>query len=200
MDHERHSNDMKQLRARNRDLGLGVAALGAGLLIALLVILKIVGSERTVVVPPSINKSFWVTGDRGSNDYLNQMAAYVAYLILDVDKDVVDWKTETLLGWVEPSQHAAFKTRMSLEADRLKRIGASTFFKPQQLVPNEERQTVILRGRLRTDVNGQETSNDTKTYLAEFDFLGGRAQLKSFKEIPNETVPGASTSVSTASR
>ena len=40
-----------------------------------------------------------------------------------------------------------------------------------------------VRGRLRTQVNGQETATDTKAYLAEFQYAGGRMHLKAFKEI-----------------
>jgi len=134
-------------------------------------------------------------------DNLNQMASYVAYLILDVDPAVIDWKKDALLNWVAPGEHAALRTRLELEADRLKRINAATFFRPQQLVANEERQTVTVRGRLRTLVNGQETSSEVKAYLVEFDYAGGRAQLKSFKEIAHEPhAPGATAAAAAAAR
>ena len=56
---------------------------------------------------------------------------------------------------------------------------------PQQLVPSEDKQNVVVRGRLRTLVNGFETTNDLKAYLVEFSFSGGRMHLKTFKEVPN---------------
>ena len=52
------------------------------------------------------------------------------------------------------------------------------------MVANESEQSVVVRGRLRTLVNGQETATESKTYLAEFQYAGGRMHLKSFKEIP----------------
>jgi conjugal transfer pilus assembly protein TraE len=201
MDYARLSSDLKDLRRRNGSLGVAVAGLSFALIVSLLVILKIAGTERTVIVPPTIDKSFWVTHERASRDYLDQMAAYIAYLILDVDPAVIDWKKDALLNWVAPGQHAAIRTRLDLEADRLKRINASTFFRPQQLVANEERQSVTVRGRLRTMINGQETSSEVKAYLVEFDYAGGRAQLKSFKEIANETpAPGATAATAAAGR
>jgi conjugal transfer pilus assembly protein TraE len=74
------------------------------------------------------------------------------------------------------------KSRQEIEAERLKRINASTSFLPQQLVPHEGNQTVVIRGRLRTQVNGQDTATETKAYLAEFRYAGGRMHLKAFKE------------------
>lgn len=183
MDFAKLDNDLKEMRRRNRGLSLTVGGLILGLLICLVIILNVVGMERTIVVPPHIDKSFWVTRDRVSREYLEQMGSFVAWLILDVTPASIDWKKDILLNYVAPDQHGALQSRQEIEAERLRRINASTFFLPQQLVPNEDQQTVAIRGRLRTQVNGQETATETKAYLAEFQYAGGRMHLKSFKEI-----------------
>ena len=183
MDLAKLNGDLRELRQRNRALALTLAGVITGLLIALLIIVKLIGMERTIVVPPTINKTFWVTHDRVSKEYLEQMASFVAWLILDVTPATVDWKKDVLLNYAAPEQHGALKSRQEVEADRLKRINASTFFLPQQLVANDQDQTVAIRGRLRTQVNGQDTATDTKAYLAEFQYAGGRVHLKAFKEI-----------------
>jgi conjugal transfer pilus assembly protein TraE len=185
MDFDRLNSDIKEMRRRNRGLGIAVGVLAAGHVLGLTVILNLVGSVRTVIVPPSINKSFWVTRDKASSEYLEQMGSFIAWLVLDVTPASVDWKKEMLLGYVEPEQYGALKTRQEVEAERLKRINASTIFAPQQLVPSEDAQTVVVRGRLRTLVNGFETANDLKAYLVEFSYSGARVHLKTFKELPS---------------
>lgn len=185
MDFDRLNGDLKELRRRNRGLALTVGALAVGQVIALGVIVNLLGSVRTLVVPPSINKSFWVERDKASAEYLEQMGSFIAWLVLDVTPASIDWKKDILLGYVEPEQHGALKTRQELEAARLKRINASTAFMPQQIVPSEDTQSVVVRGRLRTLVNGQETSNELKAYVVEFSYGGGRVHLKTFKEIPH---------------
>ena len=185
MDFERLNSDIKEMRRRNRSLGLTVGALAIGHVVALIVILNLIGTVRTVVVPPSIEKSFWVSRDKASSEYLEQMGSFIAWLVLDVTPSSIDWKKGVLLGYVEPGQYGALKTRQEVEAERLRRINASTFFMPQQLVPSEDAQTVVVRGRLRTLVNGFETGNDLKAYLVEFSFNGARMHLKTFKELPN---------------
>ena len=185
MDFERLNSDIKEMRRRNRSLGLTVGALAIGHVVALIVILNLIGTVRTVVVPPSIDKSFWVSRDKASSEYLEQMGSFIAWLVLDVTPSSIDWKKGVLLGYVEPGQYGALKTRQEVEAERLKRINASTLFMPQQLVPSEDAQTVVVRGRLRTLVNGFETANDLKAYLVEFSFNGTRMHLKTFKELPN---------------
>lgn len=185
MDFERLNSDIKEMRRRNRGLGLAVGLLAGGHILALVVILNLLGSVRTVVVPPSINKTFWVARDKASSEYLEQMGSFIAWLVLDVTPASIDWKKDLLLGYVEPEQYGELKTRQELEATRLKRINAATYFTPQQLVPSEDAQTVVISGRLRTLVNNLETANELKTYLAEFSYSGARMHLKTFKEIPN---------------
>jgi len=185
MDFDRLSGDLKELRRRNRTLGISVGLLAAGHVLALAAVLNLLGAVRTVVVPPSINKSFWVTRDKASGEYLEQMGSFVAWLVLDVSPSSIDWKKDMLLGYVEPDQHGAMKTRQELEATRLKRINATTSFAPQQLVPSEDAQSVVVRGRLRTLVNGVETANDLKAYLVEFGYAAGRVHLRTFKEVPH---------------
>lgn len=185
MDFERLRTDITEMRRRNRSLAGLVGLLAAGHLLALVVIVNLIGSERTVVVPPSINKSFWVQRDKASTEYLEQMGAFIAWLVLDVTPVSIDWKKDLLLGYVEPDQYGLLKTRQELEASRLKRINASTVFLPQQLVASEAAQSVVVRGRLRTLVNGEETSNDLKAYQVELSYSGGRMHLKTFKEVPH---------------
>ena len=182
MDFIKLNNDLKEMRRRNRGLGMAVGGLIAALLASLVIVLNLIGTERTVVVPPSIDKTFWITKDHASHEYLEQMGAFIAWLILDVTPASIDWKKDVLLNYVAPDQHGAMKSRQEVEAERLKRINASTAFLPQQLVANETSQSVVVRGRLRTQVNGQDTAAETKAYLAEFQFVGGRIHLKAFKE------------------
>ena len=185
MDYGKNQNDLRLQRQSNRTLGLTVALLALAQLLSLGVIISLVGSERTILVPPSIDKTFWVTRDKASSEYLEQMGSFIAWLVLDVTPSSIDWKKELLLGYVEPEQYGALKTRQEVEAERLKRINASTVFAPQQLVPSEDAQSVVVRGRLRTLVNGVETANDLKSYLVEFGYSGARMHLKTFKELPN---------------
>jgi conjugal transfer pilus assembly protein TraE len=186
MDFDRHQNDLRALRKANRTLGAGIALLGLCLLLSLGVIAGLIGAERTVIVPPNIDKSFWVSKDKASREYLEQMAGYIAWLMLDVTPTTVDWKRNVLLNWVAPEQHAAMKTKMDLEADRLRSNNASSSFLIQQLTADEKEQSVLVTGRLRRQINGTDVAEpDTRSYLAQFQYTGGRVHIQTFKEIAN---------------
>jgi conjugal transfer pilus assembly protein TraE len=184
MDFDRLNADRKELQRRNRGLGLAVGALSIGQILTLTALLNVMGSQRTVIVPPTLNKSFWVTDEKASGAYLEQMGTFIAWLILDVTPATIDWKKDVLLTYVEPDQHGALKSRQEIEAQRLKRINAATAFALEQLVANPDGLSVVIRGRLRTLVNGVETANEPKAYLVEFGFAGARMHLKTFKEVP----------------
>jgi conjugal transfer pilus assembly protein TraE len=189
MDFARHQNDLRAQRRANRVLGSIVGVLSLTVLLCLAVIVSIAGSERTVIVPPNIDRTFWVTKEKASREYLEQMGAYVAWLVLDVTPTTVDWKRNLLLNWVSPDRHAELKNRMDLEAERLRSNNASTFFLVQQLVADENRQSVVVTGRLRRQINGVDvTEPETRSYLAQFGFAGGRIHIHSFKEVANAPI------------
>ncbi len=186
MEFDQQQNAIKELRARNRNMGFVVSILSLCLLISVVSVLSVLGTERTIVVPPNITKTFWVTGSKASSDYLEQMGSFIAWLILDVSPASIDWKRDMLLTYVSPDKFGALKSQQDLEAERLKQLNASTFFLPQQVVVDEPSQGVVVRGRLRTQVNGQDTTTESKAYLAKFQYAGGRVHLETFKEIPYE--------------
>lgn len=187
MDFDRLHTDLHGMRQRNRALALTVGLLALAQCAALLVILNLLGSVRTVIVPPAIDRSFWVNSERASAEYLEQMGSFMAWLVLDVSPASIDWKKNLLLGYVAPDQHGALKARQELEATRLKRINASTVFSPQQVVVHEDRQVAIVRGRLRTLVNGLQTADEMKSYEVAFAYRGGRMHLQSFQEKTDAT-------------
>ena len=187
MDNPRYQDDLRELRSRIRGHRLVIGLLCLCLLIALMIAYALVGAQRVVVTPPHVTKSFWVAGERVSNAYLEQMGGYVAWLVLDVTPSSINWKKETLLGLVAPDDYDALKSRQDLEAERLRKMNAATYFSIQQLEPDEDKQTVLLTGRLRTLVNGHETSVLKKRYQVRFQYQGGRTHLRTFKEVGDES-------------
>ena len=177
--------DLKLMRSTVRLQGAALALMGACLLSSLVLMFNMVGRDRVIVTPPSIDKTFWVSKDRVSSSYLEQMGSFIAYLTLDVSPQSIDWKKTMLLQYVSPDVYGVLQTRLDLEADRLRRLNATTQFSVAQLVPNEEAMNVTLKGRLATFINGTRTSDIDKEYVAEFEFKGNRVQIRNFKEIGN---------------
>lgn len=186
MDKDKYQEDLKGLRKMLRSQRLAMGGLIGSLLIALLIIYEILGAQRVIVTPPQVSQPFWVSGKYVDTSYLEQMGGYVAWLVLDVTPGTINWKKDALLSFVAPDEYGRLKIKQEVEAERLKKLNASTYFLLQQLEPDQSKQEVILTGRLRTYINGQETSVEPKKYRAEFSYQGGRTHLKTFDEVKND--------------
>ena len=189
------NKDLQVLLATVRQQRLAILGLVACVGLALVIMFNAVGRERIVLTPPAIEKSFWVAKDKVSASYLEQMGGFMAYLTLDVSPSSIEWKKAMLLQYVAPDVYGALQTRQDLEADRLKRLNATTQFSVAQLVPDEDTLSVHLKGRLATFINGTRTSDVEKEYVVGFDYTGNRIQLKHFEEFNDGTRKTAADSV-----
>ena len=148
---------------------------------------RLSGRERVVLVPPTINKTFWVESERVSAEYLQQMAYFLMQLTLDVTPQSVDHQASVVLQYAAPASFGELRAAMAATADRLKRDGASTFFSTRDLVVDEATQRVGVRGTLTTFVSDRRVSEVSKAYAIELQYAGGRVFLKAFRETnPND--------------
>jgi conjugal transfer pilus assembly protein TraE len=193
------NKDLKVLLATVWQQRLAIIGLTLCLGVALVIMFNLVGRERIVLTPPAIDKSFWVAKDKVSASYLEQMGGFMAYLTLDVSPSSIEWKKAMLLQYVAPELYGALQTRQDLEADRLKRLNATTQFSVAQLVPNEDTLSVHLKGRLATFINGTRTFDVEKEYVVGFDYSANRIQLKRFEELNHGTRKSPADSVAAGS-
>lgn len=152
-------------------------------LVTALTAYRLIGSERVIVVPPAVHKSFWVEEDKVSAEYLEQMAFYLAQLALNVTPQSVDYQSRLLLQYVAPASYGEIKTAMAIVAERLKRDGASTVFSVRNLTTDERAMKVAIQGSLTTFISDRRVSEVTKSYLVELQYAAGKLTIKSFKEV-----------------
>lgn len=154
---------------------------------------RLAGHQRVVVVPPTINKTFWVESDRVSAEYLEQMAYFLMQLTLNVTPQSVDHQSRVLLQYAAPASFGELRTALVAAAERLKRDGASTVFSAQDLAVDERALRVGVRGLLTTFISDRRVSEVSKGYAIELQYSGGRVFLKAFRETnpndPLETQP-----------
>ena len=164
-----------------------------------LLTVRLSGRERVVLVPPTINKTFWVDSERVSAEYLQQMAYFLLQLTLDVTPQSVDHQASVLLQYAAPASFGELRAAMAATADRLKRDGASTLFSTRDLVVDEATQRVGVRGQLTTFVSDRRVSEVSKAYAIELQYAGGRVFLKAFRETnPNDPLEIQSLPATTA--
>jgi len=72
MDSNKYADDLDEAKASVKKLQVVAIALAAAILLCLILMLNLLGRDRTVVSPPTIEKSFWVTSDSASDSYVQQ--------------------------------------------------------------------------------------------------------------------------------
>ena len=158
-----------------------------------LLVTRIADRERVVLVPPTIQKTFWVDAERASAEYLEQMAYFLLQLTLNVTPQNVDHQAHVLMQYAAPASFGELRAAMLSTAERLKRDGASTVFSARDLIVDEAQQRVGVRGQLTTYISDRRVSEVSKAYAIELQYAGGRIFLKAFRETtandPLETEP-----------
>lgn len=191
MKREAYEADVQMLIRQNRFLWLTLGGIVTALVLALMVAWAGMGATRTVVTPPKIEKSFWITDNTASGEYIDQMAQWVSYLTLDVTPDNVQYKSDLLLKLAHPDYHGALQQKLRVNAEKIRRDNAATSFDIRAVRAAPDALAAILTGQLKVLINGTPVKNEIRHYLARFDLDGGKAQLIQFKQVKNDDVKAA---------
>ena len=103
------SSRNQAITERNRLL-IGFAAAGGLSLLLGFSVFWLVGKERVVIVPPIVNRDFWVGTDTVSDSYLEQMSEFFSGLLLNVNPNSFKTRAEHLLQHVAPNAYPVLKT------------------------------------------------------------------------------------------
>jgi conjugal transfer pilus assembly protein TraE len=186
-----YETDVQVLVRQNRFLWICLGGVVTALILALLVAWAGMGATRTVVTPPKIEKSFWITDNTASGEYIDQMAQWVSYLTLDVTPDNVQYKSGLLLPLAHPDYHGALQQKLRVNAEKIRRDNATTSFDVRSIRTAPDVLAAVLSGQIKVLINGTPVKNEIRHYLARFTIDGGRAQLLQFKQVKNDDVKAA---------
>ena len=157
-----------------------------GLVLALLAnagaLLGVAGSERTVLVPPEVHKTFWVSGEKVSGDYLQEMAYWYAGLALNITPHVAEYQKDLFLKYAAPSEYGRLQAEFGARTDFIRKNNASTQFSAQSVMPDESAMKVALAGVLMTWVGDKKASEKQTTYVVGFRYRNGRLHVSEFRE------------------
>ena len=176
-------NDNRELkRLLLRQQAITFSLVGALLLLSLMLLRH---QPQVILEPPTRVSTLTVQGDRVDQNYLTEMAQYVAHMMLDVTPATIERRNDEVLKWVHPATFGLIQNRMTVAAKRLKDANATTIFWPSQVAPDPDKLRVAVIGTLETYVNGTRVQADkTQSWLLQFESKGGRMLIKDWKETP----------------
>lgn len=181
-------------------LKLVVAGLVGLLLLMGFAVVNLIGENRQTLVPPSIDKTFWVNKKRVSPEYLEQMGYFIGQLVLSVTPASVDYQNKVLLQYACPSAHGKLKVDQTVAGNALRRDSISTFFATRLIQVDEKTLQVALPGTMSTWISNKKAPDYAKTYLAKFEYLNGRICVADFKETSSDDPFGLKPANATAAQ
>lgn len=179
---KKYLSEMDNANREIRFMRLLVAGLTVVVLIEAGAMWRLAGAEKTVLVPPEINRSFWVSGNAVSKEYLEEMAYWYAGLALNVTPAVSDYQNKLFLKYAAPSEYGRLQAEMGVRAEFLKKNNAATQFSVRNVTTDEKNLRVALSGTLVTWTSDKKAGERNATYLVGFKFMNGKLYVSDFKE------------------
>lgn len=184
----RQHYESEKIAAKAREARWRWAAFG--LLAANIILsMKIAGTdttEKTIITPPTIERPFWVKGAETSPEYLEEMARYLSTLVLNVTPKSIDANIDIFLRYVSPEAHGEIRTRMAVQAERLKRDDVSTAFYPVSYQTRTKTRQTMITGDFITLIGKQRVSTVRRSWRFDYAFTGGRLWVSEFVEVNSE--------------
>jgi conjugal transfer pilus assembly protein TraE len=156
-------------------------------LMQIIIIFFLIGREKIILVPPNIEKSFWVSAQHISPEYLSEMTTFFANLRLNITSESASIQREILLRYTDPTYYGSLKTQLVQEADKINDQHISmAFFPTADVKVNTNKLQSIIEGDLKSYVG--ETALPTKhvRYLTTYRYNSGRLFIKSFEEVKHD--------------
>lgn len=186
MKRERYESEKTDAKAsRNQWQRMAFGLLVANIVLSIFVITTDT-TEKTLVVPPTIERPFWVKGGEVSPEYLEEMARYLSSLVLTVTPKSVGGNVDIFMRYVAPGSYGATKAAMDVGAERLKHNSASTTFYPVEYQTKSKQLQTVISGDFVTMVGKQVVSQARRSWRFTYTFEGGRLWVQEFVEVSNE--------------
>lgn len=158
-----------------------------GLSQLLLIILLFWKDERTIFMPPVLDKPFSIHGSSYSASYYEQMGLFLANLLLTKTAETAEHQHQLLFKYVDPELLGVFKRDLMDEVDTLKKDNAGYVFYPTETKVNLGTHSVLIKGERHTYVGTQRIDVSKEAYRLVFVLRGHLLYLRYFqKEAVNE--------------
>jgi len=133
--------------------------------------------ERVVIVPPVVEKEFWVDAQNVSPTYLEQFGCFLGQLILAKSPQSAASQRTVLLRHTAPEYVGTLKQRLIEEEEILKKQSASYVFYPIDIKANTDQMSLLLTGDRLVYIGGKEIYKEREGYILRFSYSGSRLLL-----------------------
>jgi conjugal transfer pilus assembly protein TraE len=168
-------------------LGVLLLSMVLNLVMASMFLLR-TNTHRTTIVPPTVNRAFWVEEEAVDPAYLEQMAVYLLQLVLNATPATADLNVTALLRYIGPEAYGKIETSLRNQAAELKAGSISMAFYPRQVTTAEGlANTIAVGGVISSWAADRRLPDRPVNYLIKFRYAGGKLSLSDLKEVKDAT-------------
>lgn len=102
--------------------------LAVGMAVSSITIYKLTSEQKTIVIPATVDKEFWVTSNQLSEAYLEQMGQYISTALLNVAPNSAQNQFKLILDLAAPEFYQQLKTELANQTRYLTENGISSVF------------------------------------------------------------------------
>jgi conjugal transfer pilus assembly protein TraE len=173
---------MHLITRRNAFLSIAIISLFTNLILVIAFI-TCLGKERIILVPPTIEKSFWVENNLVSAEYLSEMSHFFIGLRFNVSPSTAETQREMLLRYVDPSIYEALKTQMLSDAVHINKEHISSVFYPVDIKVQANELKTTLIGDFVSTIGTTTLPAQRVAYEITYGYHEGRLWIKTFNEV-----------------
>jgi conjugal transfer pilus assembly protein TraE len=153
-----------------------------GVLIVALVCIMVYArvTERTIVVPSYIDRTFYVEGDKASPEYIEMMSKYSVELITQFTPETIKERISEFMRFIDPAAYKAVSTQLLSMADEAVAYRISQYFSPTKII--QEGNTITVQGLLRKYVQDKDLTTATAVYIMKYSINHGRFVINSYEK------------------
>lgn len=178
-----HDNELIKAKKALRVRELLILALVGCLLLALILAVKNMGRERTIVSPPVVRDTFWVDSNDADPKYLQEMSTYFVLLTNNISPSNVEYQNKLFLNYVNPNQQGALSAQLMEQAQRVKRNQLVTMFYIKGFKIDSYANKVVVNGQLDTLIGDKLISSMDKYYRLGYQLINGKLYINEYGEV-----------------
>ncbi|MFN3263490.1 MAG: TraE/TraK family type IV conjugative transfer system protein, partial [Aquificaceae bacterium] len=137
--------------------------------------------KQVIVIPPKVDKEFWVAGDTLSRAYLEQVAVFLADRILSVSPENVDYSLSMVGPFFtsDPQQLKAIQETLAGYKATIKRENWSQVFYPLKVTITEK--AIAVEGIVRKLAGVNYVGQERRTVQFSYEVRNGRLIITEVK-------------------
>ncbi|MEE9452339.1 MAG: type IV conjugative transfer system protein TraE [Gammaproteobacteria bacterium] len=181
--YEQLQQQKKQQLNRYRVLLLSLALL---IMLLLLMVFKLIGNERTILLPMQGEGSYWIDQTAVSEAYLQQISEQLLWLRLNIHPDNAKRQQQQFLSFVHPQYYPDLKQQFTQEIETIEQQQIILNFYPKMMTVDSERLQVEVQGQLQIQVALGEIISQDSHYQMQYELKQGRLWVVRFERLTGD--------------